>query len=176
MASKTTKSTTSAGKSGSKKTSAKTGQKKGSTSGRKSSSTAKSSSSRSKASSSKKASTAAKKQPEQLELENYEYTDPLIYYEIFLWIVLAFSILLFISYLGFGGVVGQAVSSFFFGCFGAMAYLLPFLLFFMTAFLISNRTSHIAKIKASAVFALYLVVCGLLELMMLGYTRERSLC
>ena len=108
-------------------------------------------------------------------MEDYEYTDPLIYYEIFLWLVLAFSILLFISYLGFGGVVGQAVSSFFFGCFGTMAYLFPFLLFFMTAFLISNRSSHIARIKAMAAFALYLVACGLLELMMLGYTRGFAL-
>ena len=174
MVSKSTKSSTSAAKSGSKKTSARSGQKKGNSSAKKPSSV-RNSSSAAKTASGRKSASSAKKQPEQLSMEDYEYTDPLIYYEIFLWLVLAFSILLFISYLGFGGVVGQAVSSFFFGCFGAMAYLFPFLLFFMTAFLISNRSSHIAKIKAVAAFAFYLVTCGLLELMMLGYTRGFAL-
>ena len=104
-----------------------------------------------------------------------ERTDPRLCYEIFLWAVLACSILLFISYLGIGGFVGQAVSSFCFGCFGFLAYLFPFVLFFMTAFLISNRHSHIAKIKAAAAGGLYLVACGIMELLLLGYTDGFSL-
>lgn len=180
MASKSTKSSTAA-KSGKRTASASTGQKKGSASSRKTASARASSgksasgtkaASRTKTSSGRKTS-ASRAVPEQME--DYEYTDPLIYYEIFLWLILAFSVLLFISYLGFGGVVGEAVSSFFFGCFGSMAYLFPFLLFFLAAFLISNRGSHIARIKAAASFALYLVLCGLLELMMLGYTRGFAL-
>ena len=50
-----------------------------------------------------------------------ERTNPLLFCEIFLWMMLAFSIFLFISYFGIGGFVGEAVSSFFFGCFGVLA-------------------------------------------------------
>ncbi|MDO5344882.1 MAG: DNA translocase FtsK 4TM domain-containing protein [Lachnospiraceae bacterium] len=105
------------------------------------------------------------------EEERYEErTNPILYYEIFLWLMLALSIFLFISLIGIGGFVGEAVSSFCFGCFGVLAYLLPFLLFFMTAFLISNQTSHIAKIKAASTGGLYLVTCGFMQLLLLGYT------
>lgn len=45
--------------------------------------------------------------------------------EIVLWIILAVSILLFISNFGIGGAVGNAVSGFFFGVFGLLAYLFP---------------------------------------------------
>lgn len=59
--------------------------------------------------------------------------------EVLLFVVLAFSIILFITNIGKGGVVGNAFSHFFFGLFGIMSYAFPFLLFFVVAFLISNR-------------------------------------
>lgn len=102
-------------------------------------------------------------------------TNPMLFYEIFLWLMLAFSVFLFISFFGIGGFVGEAVSVFFFGCFGVLAYLLPFVLFFITAFLISNRKSHIAKIKAASAGGLYLVACGIMELLLLGYTQGHDL-
>ena len=104
-----------------------------------------------------------------------ERTNPLLFCEIFLWMMLAFSIFLFISYFGIGGFVGEAVSSFFFGCFGVLAYPFPFVLFFTAAFLISNRKSRIAKIKAAAVIGLFLAVCGIMELLLLGYTQGHEL-
>lgn len=173
MATKSTKSASTAARSGGKKAASKTtqGKKGGGSTGKKTASSGtRTTSAKNRTASARKADTGAKKQDVQTYMENYEYTDPMIYYEVFLWIVLAFSILLFISYLGIGGFVGEAVSSFFFGCFGGMAYILPFLLFFMTAFLISNRTSRMAKVKATGVCMLYLALCGLLELM-LGYTQ-----
>ena len=45
--------------------------------------------------------------------------------EVILWVILAVSILLFISNFGIGGAIGNAVSSFFFGIFGLST--LPFL-------------------------------------------------
>ena len=48
--------------------------------------------------------------------------------EITLWIIIAVSALLFISNLGIGGVVGNAVSSFLFGIFGLIAYVFPIIL------------------------------------------------
>lgn len=41
--------------------------------------------------------------------------------EVVLWIVVAVSILLFISNFGIGGTIGNAVSRFFFGIFGLIA-------------------------------------------------------
>ncbi len=65
--------------------------------------------------------------------------------EVLLFVVLAFSIILFITNIGKGGVAGNAVSQFFFGLFGIMSYAFPFVLFLVTAFLISNRNSGKGK-------------------------------
>lgn len=54
--------------------------------------------------------------------------------EIFLWIVVAVSILLFISNFGIGGNLGNAVSGFLFGLFGMVAYIFR-LCFWWAAFL-----------------------------------------
>lgn len=68
--------------------------------------------------------------------------------EVLLFAVLAFSIVLFITNIGKGGVVGNAVSHFFFGVFGIMSYAFPFVLFLVTAFLISNRNRGRANTAA----------------------------
>lgn len=169
-----TRSTSSRGTSTGKKTSAASAKRSaasGKTSAGRKSSAPRKSSATGKTSSAAK--TSSRKAAAAQEYE--EYTNPLLYYEIFLWLMLAFSIFLFISFLGIGGFVGGAVSKFCFGCFGVLTYLLPFLLFFMTAFLISNRTSHIAKIKAASTGGLYLVACGFMELLLLGYTSGHEL-
>lgn len=78
--------------------------------------------------------------------------------EIILLSILAVSILLFISNFGFGGFVGEKVSSFFFGVFGLMAYIFPIALFVGTAFFMSNRKNTVAivKIVAGVLFILFL--------------------
>lgn len=48
--------------------------------------------------------------------------------EVILWVILAISILLFISNFGIGGAIGNLVSSFFFGVFGLIAYIFPIVL------------------------------------------------
>ena len=57
-------------------------------------------------------STGGKSSPKELTFEN----------EIILWILLAVSILLFISNFGIGGKIGGAASSLIFGIFGFLAY------------------------------------------------------
>ena len=59
--------------------------------------------------------------------------------EIIILAVLAICILLVLSNFGVGGIVGEAVSSVIFGLFGFMAYLLPFVIFALAAFLVSNK-------------------------------------
>lgn len=85
-------------------------------------------------------------------------------------LVLAVSILLFVSNLGVGGVVGNAVSGFFFGVFGLTAYLFPIVLLVGTFFAISNKENTFALMKLifSLIFLVFL--CTLIELMFHGDT------
>ena len=88
--------------------------------------------------------------------------------EIFLWIFLAVCVLLFLSNLGIGGIVGNAVSSFFFGIFGLVAYLFPILLLVATFFGISNQGNRIATIKLLAGGVLTVFLSVLVELFVHG--------
>lgn len=84
--------------------------------------------------------------------------------EIIIWIVLAVSILLLISNFGFGGTLGASASAFLMESFGAGAYLVPFLLFGVTAFLVSNKHNRIAYWKSGVAVICFLILCGLFEL------------
>ena len=86
--------------------------------------------------------------------------------EVILWIALAVAIILFVSNLGFGGVVGGMVSDFFFGVFGLLSYIVPILLFVGTAFLISNKKNQIAGIKFFSGIMLAVVLCLFFQLVL----------
>jgi len=74
--------------------------------------------------------------------------------EIVLIIALVISILIFLSYFNLSGIAGKYVSGFLFGMIGLEAYLLPVILFFGTAFHISNLGNRAAgrKLLSAAVF------------------------
>lgn len=74
--------------------------------------------------------------------------------EIFVWVTLAVSILLLISNFGFGGNIGYHVSGALKHGFGIVAYLVPFLLFGIVSFLISNKENRIAYIKSALALVL----------------------
>ncbi|MCD8231684.1 MAG: DNA translocase FtsK [Clostridiales bacterium] len=90
--------------------------------------------------------------------------------EALLFLVLIFCVILFIANIGKGGVVGNAVSNFFFGLFGILSFAFPVVLFLVAAFLISNRLSGrgsnrrkysgraIMKSAAAVVFFIFLCV------------------
>ena len=103
------------------------------------------------------------------QVRENEQIDYAIYYEVVLWILLALAALLFLSMLGLGGMAGRTVSGFFFGLFGATAYVFPFLIFFITAFLIANAGRSIARLKAFSMCVLYLLLCGYMQLILVGY-------
>lgn len=92
-----------------------------------------------------------------------------IWREVLVLAVLAVSILLFISNFGIGGIIGNAVSQFFFGIFGWMSYLFPIALFFGTAFAAVNRGNPLAAWKMSGLVLLFLSICSLVHLITLGY-------
>ncbi len=84
--------------------------------------------------------------------------------EIFVWVTLAVSILLLISNFGFGGNIGNHVSGALKHGFGIVAYLVPFLLFGIVSFLISNKENRIAYIKSALALVFMILTCTLLDL------------
>ena len=88
--------------------------------------------------------------------------------EVILWIVLAISILLFISNFGIGGTIGNAVSSLFFGVFGLFAYVFPVILVLATFFFASNRGNRVATVKLIATIVLVCFICMFFELVLNG--------
>ena len=96
-----------------------------------------------------------------------------IYQEVILWVMLAVSVVLFVSNFGIGGKVGDLLSSFFFGVFGLLAYIFPILLFIGTVFIMSNGKNKIAVIKVIAAILFVCFLCFFLELLS-GVKRDYS--
>ena len=88
--------------------------------------------------------------------------------EVILWVILAISILLFISNFGIGGAIGNAVSSFFFGVFGLIAYIFPVVLVIGTFFAASNKGNRIAAVKIVAAVFFVLFLCMFIEIVRCG--------
>lgn len=88
--------------------------------------------------------------------------------EIILWVMLAICVLLFVSNLGIGGVVGNAVSGFFFGIFGVISYLFPILLLIGVFFAISNSGNKVAVVKLVAGVMFMILLSVLVELIAHG--------
>lgn len=88
--------------------------------------------------------------------------------EVILWVILAISILLFISNFGIGGAIGNAVSSFFFGVFGLIAYIFPVVLVIGTFFAASNKGNRIAAVKIAAAVFFVLFLCMFIEIVRCG--------
>ena len=95
-----------------------------------------------------------------------ECTSPLIIREAVLWLILAACILLYISYFGVGGYLGEVISDVSFGLFGIMSYVFPVLVFISAAFLISNRGSRVASVKFLSAAGLFVCLCSFADLFM----------
>lgn len=88
--------------------------------------------------------------------------------EIFLWIVVAVSILLFISNFGIGGNLGNAVSGFLFGLFGMVAYIFPLVLLVGSFFAVSNKGNSYAIMKFVMTLVLIWFICVFMYLAVYG--------
>lgn len=97
-----------------------------------------------------------------------------VFSEAVLLFVLLISLLLFISCFQVGGSLGKIVSSALFGIFGLLAYLFPVFLFLSAAFLISNKSNPIARIKVAAVAGLVLFLCTFAQLVSTNFDETRS--
>ncbi|HIR00109.1 MAG TPA: DNA translocase FtsK 4TM domain-containing protein [Candidatus Scybalocola faecavium] len=87
-----------------------------------------------------------------------------MYDEIELIIALAVSILLLLSIYDLCGTVGNHISYFIFGVFGCIAFLIPYMVFFGTAFYISNRHSRIAVVKIISGIVVFITVAAFLQM------------
>ena len=121
----------------------------------------KSTSGKRKAQTSRKGSTGRKKKTAAQQQEDFTR-------EVILWIIVAVSILLFISNFGIGGTIGNAVSRFFFGVMGLIAYVFSVLLLVGTFFAVSNRGNRVATVKLVAMILFDLFLCMLIELLTKG--------
>lgn len=84
--------------------------------------------------------------------------------EIIIWVTLALSILILLSNFGIGGAIGEIVSSFLKRLFGLIAYAIPFVLFGVVSFLISNKGNKNAYMKAFAGVLLTVLFCTFFQL------------
>ena len=106
----------------------------------------------------KKNSSAARKS------SSYQSTDPIMNTEIVCWCLLGASVLMFICVIGFGGRIGNAFGDLLFGIMGTNAYLFPFLVFFLTLYLMITHGDRIARIRTVSVVVLFCVLCGVWQL------------
>ncbi len=96
--------------------------------------------------------------------------------EVFLLIILAIAIVIFICNIGKGGIVGEYISTFCFGAFGMIAYAFPVWLFFVAAFLTANQ-KYQGKviIKTLAGIILLIFLCVFAHLIANGITEVKWL-
>lgn len=98
----------------------------------------------------------------------HEKADSGIQMEIIFCLALGASVLLFVSNFGIGGLVGNAVSSFFFGLFGIMSYVFPFVLFLGFSFYMANRRNSLIKRKMAGLILLFIFLCAFMQLVTMG--------
>ena len=79
--------------------------------------------------------------------------------EIYIWILIAVALLLFLSNFGVCGVVGNMLSYFMFGAFGVPAYIFPIVLFFIAGILFVNLGDVRAVAKSVTALILYFDAC-----------------
>lgn len=122
-------------------------------------------------SSTRKAS-SSKKQAVKTSVSDYDMYDGGIARDIILIVILAVSILIFISLFGAGGPVGRMVSRVVFGLFGILSYIFPLLLFFGTAFYMANAgTYSMLERKIVGGLIVYIFLCPFVQLVFKGFEK-----
>lgn len=84
--------------------------------------------------------------------------------EVILLLVLAFCIVLFLSYFNLAGGFGRRVSAVMFGIFGMISYVVPFAIFYSCAFYISNRGKKVVSFRVGSAIVLVVVLCSFASL------------
>ncbi|MDO4942018.1 MAG: DNA translocase FtsK 4TM domain-containing protein [Lachnospiraceae bacterium] len=77
------------------------------------------------------------------------------YDEVLAWLMIALSIFIFLSNFGVCGTIGNTISTFFFGIFGSVQYVVPIIIMIFSLLLIANKFSSLAIKKT--IFAIILL-------------------
>lgn len=123
-----------------------------------------------------KKSTAKKKtvNNKKKNIENTQQNEQ-VHDEIILIVALVISILIFLSFFNLSGVAGKYVSGFLFGMIGLVAYLLPIILFFGTAFRISNMGNRAAGRKLLSAIVFLIMLMALIQLISEPYNDNTKI-
>lgn len=89
--------------------------------------------------------------------------------DIFILIMLAVSVLLFISAIGFCGLIGVGLRYIMFGIMGMPAYAFPIIVFLAGVYILVNKEQKQLKLKVISVSLLFVLICALFQLIMNGY-------
>ena len=117
----------------------------------------------------KRKSTKPATQSKRSAKDNNTKNQDFIRNEILILVSLAICIFLQISLFGIGGFIGDALSTFLFGTFGFLAYIVPIMSFIGIAFISQNKDNTNAYIKAGAILGLFFMFCTLFQLIIYGY-------
>ncbi len=150
---------------GSRKTAAAGSRK--TTGSSKTTSARKNSSAKRKSSSSVRSSNHAQVHSRSSSKRGYK-SDPVMNTEILCWILLGTAVLMFICVIGFGGKIGNAFGDLLFGIMGTNAYVFPFMVFFLTLYLMVSHGNTVALIRTVSIIVLFCVLCGVWQL--IGYS------
>ena len=147
------------------------------TSGSKRNSGSRKTSGNSKTTGVKKNSSAARKSSSYRSTQRaaYRSPDPVMNTEILCWCLLGASVLMFICVIGFGGGIGNSFGDLLFGIMGTNAFVFPFLVFFMTLYLMASHGDRIAVIRSISAGVLFCVFCGVLQLISYSEMTGRTI-
>lgn len=95
--------------------------------------------------------------------------------EIILVVALVISILLFLSNFDLSGAVGKFISGFIFGMIGLEAYILPFVIFFLTAFHISNMGNRRAGRKIISALVFFVALAAFIQLLTTSFDSNTKI-
>ena len=110
-------------------------------------------------------SAASKGQNKSRQNTSKQVENEVTYYgEIILWIIAGICIFVFLSSFGICGKVGNNISGFFFGVFGIPQFIMPFVFFFVSAFLVSNAFHFQAVKKVGYTFLLSIFVSAFFQM------------
>ena len=90
--------------------------------------------------------------------------------EMVLWASILIGLLIFVGNIGYGGVIGGAISGFFFGIFGLLAYIIPIIIVITAFFVVANWGNSRASRRLG--FALLITCCSCLTLELLTHEAE----
>ncbi|MCR5358157.1 MAG: DNA translocase FtsK 4TM domain-containing protein [Lachnospiraceae bacterium] len=92
--------------------------------------------------------------------------------EIVLIAVIAFSILLLMSIIGFAGNLGEFISDILYGLFGIISYLVPFAIVIFTVFYLKNKGNPVSAVKIWSGILILLSLCSFAQLLQFPHDTE----